>query len=152
MNEFIVAFLKKKEKEKAFDMVIGILMAILAILSFVLCIVYYEQIGQVLFYSLSIPSLLIFGFLAIYFFIRFAESSYLLSFCASKHKNQKEITTEIIETSRYTVDRHFDSYKVKGEGGFFYWAMPLGEVPLEEGKRYSLHIWDNWIVGWREEE
>ncbi len=152
MNEFIASFLKKKEKEKAFDMVIGILMTLLAVLSFVLYIVYYEQIGQVLFYSLSIVSLLIFGFVAIYFFTRFAESTYLLSFFASKRKNQKEITTEIVEISGYTLDRHFDSYKAKGNEGFFYWAKPLGEMPLEKGKRYSLLLWDSWVVGWREEE
>lgn len=152
MSVFIVSFLQKKKQEKALDVAIGIMMAVLALLSFALCAVYFEQIGQVLYYALSISGLLVCGFAAIFFFINAASSSYLISFFASKQKDPKEVKSEIVEISRHTVDRHFDSYKVKGKEGFFFWAMPLGDLPLEENKKYSLLVWGVWIVGWKEEE
>ena len=152
MNEFIACFLKKKKKEQALSAAIASLMAALAILSFVLCVVYFEQIGRVLYYSLSISSLLIFGFGSIFCFIEMVSSHYLISFFISKGKDSKKVKTEISEISMHTVDRHFGSYKVKGEDGFFYWAAPLGKVPLAIGKRYSLLVWGAWIVGWREEK
>ncbi len=152
MSEGIVSYLSKKKKERVFDVVIGILMALLAIIFFTFCILYFEWLGKGLFYLLSLLFLLLFGFVSIFFLLRARFAFYMCSFFEAKKKKSREESLTIISVSPFTTDRHFASWKVMTDDGPIYWAAPLGEVPLVSQKKYSFLLWDNWIVGWREEE
>jgi len=152
MNENIVFYLSKKKKEMVFDVVIGILMAFLAILSFTFCVLYFERLGKGLFYSLSLLSLLLFGFVSIFFLLRARFAFYICSFFEAKRKESRELSLEVISISPFTTDRHFASWKIVTADGPIYWAAPLGGMPFAKQKKYSFLLWGNWIVGWREEE
>lgn len=152
MSEHILLFLDKKKKERVLDMVIGILMAIIAVIFFIICIVYFEQLGKGLFYLFSLSSLLLFGFASIFFLIRARFAFYVCSFFEVQRKEKRELEANVISISPFTVDRHFASWKIVTDDGPLYWAAPLGEMPFKEQRRYSLLLWNNWIVGWREEK
>ncbi len=152
MSECILLFLAKKKKERVFDMAIGILMAIIAIISFILCIVYFERLGKGLFYLLSLSSLLLFGFTSTFFLIKARYAFCVCSFFEAQRKEERELEVNVVSISPFTVDRHFASWKIVTDDGPLYWAAPLGEIPFKEQRHYSFLLWNNWIVGWREEK
>lgn len=143
-------FIIKKKKEKVFAIVFAILSVLIALTGFVLSCVYFETIGKGFFYLYSFLSLFLFGFLAIWGFILYGMDSYEISFWQKKGE-EKEIISKVIKVSSYTVDRHFDSFKIALEGEtFVYWFSPFGKCPFQEGKTYRIQAKNNWVDGWEE--
>ena len=151
MTDILTPYLNKISKQKTPCLVFGILSIFLAILGFVLSILFYESLGKALFYLISLFCLVGFGFLALFLIKRYFFVSYLLSFWAVKEKNPSSFKGAYLSNSSYTVDKHFSSYKLKFEDEEpLFWYEGFGEIPFEKGKVYSLDLKGNWVTGWEE--
>ncbi len=151
MTDILSPYLNKISKQKPACLVLGILSIFLSIFGFALSILFYEFLGKVWFYVISLLSLIGFGFLALFLIKRYILVSYLLSFWEGKDKNASSFKGVYSSNSSFTVDKHFSSYKLKFEGGEpLFWYEGFGEIPFKKGKSYSLELRGNWVSGWEE--
>ena len=151
MNDILEAYLKKISKEKAPCLVFGFSSISLAIIGFVLAIVFYSSLGKLWFYVLSLGSLLLFGFLSVFLLKRYLYVRYLLAFWGIKKKQQTEINAVYESSTAFTIDKHFSSFKLAFEDSdLLFWHGDFGEIPFVEGKAYKLKLASNWIIGWEE--
>ena len=151
MTNLVTPYLNRIFKQKTPCLVFGILSIFLAILGFVLSIVFYESLGKAWFNVISLLSLVGFGFLALFLIKRYLFVSYLLSFWAVKEKSVSSFKGTYLSNSSYTVDKHFSSYKLKFEGAEpLFWYEGFGEIPFEKGKSYNLELKGNWVTSWEE--
>lgn len=151
MTDILSPYLNKISKQKSPCLFLGILSIFLAIFGFVLSILFYEFLGKVWFYVISLLSLIGFGFLALFLIKRYAFVSHLLSFWKSKEKNISSFKGIYNSDSSYTVDKHFSSCKLNFEGEEpLFWYEGFGEIPFKKGKSYSLELKGNWVSGWEE--
>lgn len=148
MNELLPTFLNKRKRRRVLGFTLGISFYVLSILLLVLGCLYFESLGKSLFYGVFLTIAIIFTLFGSFFLSLGISSACELSFFKAQNKRDDRMG-QVISINPYSVNRHFESYKVSlKDGSFLYWATPFGECPLKEGDTYHFVASNSWILGW----